>query len=308
MSDYTGELEKYLAAERLKRGHGPHAQDVKTILRCGAFVGSSIDYLASASRTMDVARDWIDQQEKSDQPVKNGRVIIADSLHGCKGRFERSWHAPHGGLWGCLVHADTLLPRSAMLLSLAIGVAACEAMHEFGGKGASLRWVNDILFGDKKVAGFLIETYHSVRWKESFQLIGFGINLNNSLFPDELVSIATSLREEVGEQIDISAFFHCFVVKLIWNIGLLHFYDATKPQWSLEAENTVHPIVAAWLTQSDSVGRDVVFGHDVIENPQFYGRVEGLTCDGGLRLLVENGQEVVEYSGEIRYRRGFRNN
>ncbi len=305
MSDCQVELRKYLESERLKRVGGFDSQDVEIILRYGSFIASSVDYLASASRTMDVARNWIDQCEKSGQSVENGRIIIADSLHGCTGRFQRSWHAPHGGLWGCLVHADTLLPRSAMLLSLAVGVAACEAIHEFGGEEASLRWVNDILFGDKKVAGFLIETHYSARWKEPFQLIGFGINLNNRSFPDELVSIATSLSEEVGQQIDISAFFYCFVAKLIWNIGLLHFYDATKPQWSLEAENTVHPVVAAWLTKSDSIGRVVAYGNDVIENPQFYGRVAGLTCDGGLRLLVENGKEIVEYSGEIRYKKDF---
>ncbi len=305
MSDYPVELQKYLAAERLTRAHGPYGQHMETILRYGAFVGSSIDHLASVPRTMDVARSWIDQHEKSDQPVENGRIIIARSLSGCKGRFQRCWHAPFGGLWGCLVHADTLLPRSAMLLSFAAGVAACEAIHAFGGEGASLRWVNDILFGDRKVAGFLIETHYSARWQEPFQLVGFAINVNNSTFPDKLASIATSLSQEVGGHINISAFFHCFVVKLIWNIGLLHFYDATEPQWSLEAEKKVHPLVAAWLAKSDSVGRDVVFGHDVVENPQFHGRVVGLTVDGGLRLLVENGKEIVEYSGEIRYKKDF---
>ena len=59
-------------------------------------------------------------------------VTLADRLHRSKGRFDRTWHAPAGGLWGCLLHVNTLLPQSRNLISLAVGVACCEAVREVG--------------------------------------------------------------------------------------------------------------------------------------------------------------------------------
>ena len=44
-----------------------------------------------------------------------------------------------------------------------------------------------------------------------------------------------------------------------------------------------------------------VFGFDVINNPQFQATVSGIEADGGLKLVLEDGTELVEYSGEIRY-------
>jgi len=45
----------------------------------------------------------------------------------------------------------------------------------------------------------------------------------------------------------------------------------------------------------------VGFGYDVIEKPQYTARVAGVSSDGGLRLVLDDGREITEYSGEIRY-------
>ncbi len=118
----------------------PMASHAEGILRYGSFVGSTVDGFEELPRAMQYARTMIDRTEQQGKSVHNGHVVVADCLTGSKGRFTRSWHAPQGGLWGCLVHANTLMPRSALLLSLAVGVAACENFSLFGADIAAIRW------------------------------------------------------------------------------------------------------------------------------------------------------------------------
>jgi BirA family biotin operon repressor/biotin-[acetyl-CoA-carboxylase] ligase len=112
---------------------------------------------------MDHARAHIVTAENANRSVASGMVIVAGSLSGPRGRFSRPWFAPAGGLWGCLIHANTLLPTSRRFLSLAVGVACFEAVRPAGAAVACLRWVNDVLIQGKKGAGFLIQGYSGPR-------------------------------------------------------------------------------------------------------------------------------------------------
>ncbi|MBM9606668.1 biotin--[acetyl-CoA-carboxylase] ligase [Desulfopila inferna] len=297
------EILRYLQEVELpERRSGALGDVADEIMRYGAFVGSSVECHPYLQRAMDHGRRYIDSLEKSGKAVPNGRIIVAETLTGPKGRFTRNWHAPRGGLWGCLLHANTLTPRSTMLLSLAVGIAACEAVRlEIGGNKTFLRWVNDVLIEGVKVAGFLIESYTGPRWGEQFHLVGFGINVNNRDFPGELRDIATSLRNRVAKEIDLKGFSLNFIAKLAWNIGLLYFVEARQTEWLQEDSSFSHPIIERWKELSDIVGQKVVFGHDVINSPQYSAVITGISPDGGLQMTLDDGSVVTEHSGEIRF-------
>jgi BirA family biotin operon repressor/biotin-[acetyl-CoA-carboxylase] ligase len=275
--------------------------EARKILRLGGFVGSQIDHHSSLARSMDQARVHIGDLEQNDHSVANGTAIIADTLRGPKGRFTRTWHAPIGGLWGNLIYISTLLPRFRLLVPIAVGVAGCEAVRASGADHAVVRWINDVLIDDMKVAGFLIEHFTGERSKEEYYLIGFGININNLEFPSELQKLATSLRQELGRSIDLETFSYCFLAKLSWNLGLLYYQEQIELEQTYNKDTDQHPLIRRWSELSDSLGRRVVFGFDVINNPQFQATVSGIEADGGLKLVLEDGTELVEYSGEIRY-------
>lgn len=283
---------------RRKEAMGNFADEV---VRYGSFVGSSVECHARLERAMNHARFHIDAMERGGRSVESGRVILAGTLSGSKGRFVRSWHAPDGGLWGCLIHADTLMPQSSMLLSLAVGVAACETIRQIGGDNAVLRWVNDVLIDGAKVAGFLIESHNGPVNGEQFHLIGFGINVNNRNFPTELSGTATSLCDVLGRNLTLKNFALHFIAKLVWNIGLLYFTEAKQPDWITAPENLEHPVIKRWKSLSDTLGKRVACGYDVIEKPQYYGVVSGIGLDGGLQMDLADGSSITEYSGEIRY-------
>lgn len=278
------------------------AGDSDTIFRIGAYVGSVIRVFSSLDRAMDKARDHIVSQETNGKPVANGSLILASSLSLSKGRFNRSWHAPPGGLWGCLILADTFLPLFRNLLPLIPGIACCEALHQEGAAAASVRWVNDVLLQGKKQAGFLIEGFRSPVHGENFHLLGFGLNLNNNSFPPELKETAVSLAQVLNRPINICSFALSFLAKLRYYTGLLLYEEE---QWlalgggdEYEGE---HPLIKRWKELSDTPGKRVCFGYDVVRNPQYEAVVTSIAGDGALVLKHDDGTISVEHSGEIRY-------
>ncbi len=274
----------------------------RRILRYGGFVGSVIERHVCLERTMISARKRIQAVEQAGGSVASGTVVLADSLSGSKGRFTRSWHAPVGGLWGSLTYVSTLLPHYRLLVPLALGVACCEAVQESGCGQAAIRWVNDVLVDGLKLGGFLSQSFTGDQSGEFYCLIGFGINVNNLDFPFALQASATSLKQQTGKHVDLEAFTYCFLAKLAWNLGLLYHQEQIDlARHSGEEDPFVHPLLQRWLALSDSIGRPVVFGFDVVKKPQYRAVVEGLSPDGGLRLILEDGSVTTEYSGEIRY-------
>lgn len=274
----------------------------RRILRYGGFVGSVIEHHDSLERTMPAAREQIQAVEQKGGSVASGTVILADSLSASKGRFTRSWHAPVGGLWGSLTYVSTLLPHYQLLVPLAVGVACCETVRESGCGQASIRWVNDVLVDGLKIGGFLSQSFTGDQSGECYCLIGFGINVNNLDFPFALQDSATSLRQQTGQRLDLETFTYRFLAKLAWNLGLLYHQEQIElDRFSSEEDPPGHPLLQRWLALSDSIGRPVVFGFDVVKKPQYRAVVEGLSSAGGLRLKLEDGSVTTEYSGEIRY-------
>lgn len=270
------------------------------IFRYGGFVGSVVEHHLSLDRTMLAARELISRHERAERSVSSGTTIIADMLTASKGRFTRSWHAPEGGLWGTLILVNTLLPAARQLLPLAAGIACCEAVRRCGVDGATIRWINDVLINGRKVGGFLCESFNGEWSGEEYCLIGFGINVNNRMFPPELQDNATSVSLSRMAPVDLLVFQCMFFAALSWNIGLLCYCEALTLRQE-EQEDTLHPLLQQWLALSDSIGRRVVYGFDVVTKPLYRAVVTGLADDGGLRLLLEDGVELIEHSGEIRY-------
>lgn len=295
-------LNDYVISVELPARTREYGQAADDIARYGAFIGSEIHVYPSLDRAMEQARIHITECEKNEKSVASGSLILAAKLSSSKGRFQRSWHAPLGGLWGCLLLADTFLPTFRNILPLIPGIACCEVLRQEGVPSATIRWVNDVLVNCKKQAGFLVEGFVSPIHNEQYHLLGFGMNVNNTGFPEELQGSATSLSQVLGESVNLCTFAMSFIAKMRWYIGLL-FYE--EKQWldrGGRGEYTdKHPILRRWVELSDTVGKRVSFGYDVVKNPQYEAMVTGLTHDGGLILEHDDGGVSIEHSGEVRY-------
>ena len=131
-------------------------------------------------------------------------MLVADEQTAGRGRGDRSWASPRGGLWATLLWPARLSPTGVLEgLGLRIGLALTRtverhlALHGHGDP-AKLKWPNDVFVGGKKIAGALTELYiyHSRTWI----LVGCGINADLSVsdLPGELAGTATTLRDLIG--------------------------------------------------------------------------------------------------------------
>lgn len=100
-------------------------------------------------------------------------AIRADTQSAGRGRFQRTWISDRGGLW---LSAVVPLGQGALerrTLPLAAGLAVCNALHELGLR-ARLRWPNDVMVNDRKLAGLLIDQF-----VPGLAVIGVGLNVTN---------------------------------------------------------------------------------------------------------------------------------
>ncbi len=281
--------------------YSPYDQDTaERILRYGAPVGSYLERYSRLDRCMDRLRVLLAGNDKRHGSLSTGTVIRADALTCSAGRFQRSWHAPPGGLYLALAWADTLLPDFSRLLPLAIGIA-CYEVVAVDGVSARLKWVNDVLVGGKKISGVLCETVITGN-QERYHLIGIGININNRQFPAELKSIATSLSLETGQLYELDNIFRDLLFRLQWNIGLLYHSEALFLSAD-ENERTgmENPVIQRWRALSDTPGRRICYGYDVQLQPLYQARVLNIDKNGSLLMELDDGSRIAESSGEIVY-------
>lgn len=117
-----------------------------------------------------------------------GTVVVADRQTAGRGRLGRDWVAEPGTSLLCSwIVRPSYAPEHWPLLSLAAGVAVVEAVASLGVR-AELKWPNDVVVGDRKLAGILAEA------GPGFVVVGLGLNVRQDSFPTGLP--ATSLLLE----------------------------------------------------------------------------------------------------------------
>lgn len=128
-------------------------------------------------------------------------VWIADEQTAGRGRGGHSWHSTRGdGLYVSVLVTPELPLDRALWLSLATGLAAQQAILSTTGIRIDVRWPNDLLCGQRKLGGILVETSVANAARASaalrYAVIGVGINVHHRSFPSDISSLATSLRLE----------------------------------------------------------------------------------------------------------------
>jgi BirA family biotin operon repressor/biotin-[acetyl-CoA-carboxylase] ligase len=136
-------------------------------------------------------------------------VVLADRQTGGRGRLDRSWASPSGGIWLSILLRPDVPPAEAPRFTLAAAVAVAEAARTAGVQ-AGIKWPNDVLVGgdqagpERKLAGVLTEMEGEAD-RVSWLVVGVGVNAN--VAPESLpTAAATSLSAELGQEIERFAF------------------------------------------------------------------------------------------------------
>jgi BirA family biotin operon repressor/biotin-[acetyl-CoA-carboxylase] ligase len=125
----------------------------------------------------------IDSTMRAAVALELGEAVLADEQTAGLGRHGHSWHSEAGNGIYC-----SIVLKPAPVLTLALGLATADAIAKSTGIACDLRWPNDVMIRDRKVAGILVQL------SGTKAIAGIGINVNHASFPPELAEEATSLR------------------------------------------------------------------------------------------------------------------
>jgi BirA family biotin operon repressor/biotin-[acetyl-CoA-carboxylase] ligase len=92
-----------------------------------------------------------------------------------RGRFQRRWISDHGGLWLSAVIPSEFNSADGRALPLVAGLAVFDALQSIGVERMRMRWPNDLLVDDRKLAGLLLDQF-----KTGLTVIGIGVNVFNA--------------------------------------------------------------------------------------------------------------------------------
>jgi len=214
--------------------------------------------------------------------ASEGTIVISDIQTGGRGRKNRTWSSPKGGLWFSIILYPNIAPDQAMILTMMSSIAITEAIDVITNISPVIKWPNDILINEKKVCGILTEIDTSSE-KINYAIVGVGINVNNDLVED-LQKNAISLKEAYGKVIIIEKLLKQ-ILKLLDN-----YYEIL-----MSGEREI--IQNKWLEYSNIIGRNV---NIVNGNKKFSGAVLNINENGSLIIKTKNGNEIVNV-GDLTY-------
>jgi len=160
-------------------------------------------------------------------------LVLTTRQSAGRGRKGNLWWSSGGALTFSWVVDDAHLPVSIErrpMVSLAAGLAVRDALLILMPSCPFvLKWPNDVLIGDRKVCGILVEQ-HSVGQRQAV-IIGIGVNVNNSMrdAPSEIAQRATSLFDLEGHTFDLSTVLIAILRRLTFRINQL----TTQPRLAL---------------------------------------------------------------------------
>ncbi len=220
--------------------------------------------------------------------AEEGEVVISESQEKGKGRLGRQWFSPPFlNLYLSVILRPNILPHQASLITLLAAVAAADAIREFSGLLPLIKWPNDILLRDRKVAGLLNEI-HSEMDRVHFVILGIGVNLNmdENTLSKEIRAVATSLKIEMGQTISRKVFLPFFLQEL-------------ERWYSIFLKEGSAAILKAWRDRAHIKGRRVKvtsFGETLV------GTAIDVDSDGALILETGDGKRKRVVAGDIDYK------
>ncbi len=214
---------------------------------------------------------------RAGEHLPEGEWLIADRQSAGRGRQGRTWFDGSGNFMGSTaIHIGPSDPSPATL-ALVIGLALYEAVQPMmdGTNTLRLKWPNDLMLNDAKLAGILLER------EGGAVVIGIGVNLAAA---PELPDRATIALSALGPAPDRDIFAANLAAALSAEIERWRFYG-------------LGPIVRRWEKAAHPQGTGLAV-HPPGEEP-ITGAFAGLTEDGALRLRLPDGAHRIIHAGDV---------
>jgi BirA family transcriptional regulator, biotin operon repressor / biotin---[acetyl-CoA-carboxylase] ligase len=244
-------------------------------------IGRKIYYFGTIDSTQNFAI------ELAKRPHENGSLVIADRQTQGRGRLNRKWVSPKGGIWMSILLRPNFEPSHTSLFPMATSLALAVSIEKTLKIKTELKWPNDITIKGNKVAGILIDASVESN-KIDYLIIGIGIN-----FKINPGTISKSIKQKK------------------YGIATLISKDqGTRPaelvqQFLLELEKTYNNILTGnvgtirkeWIKRSSTIGKNVTI---TTTTGTLKGKVTGIDKTGAL-ILSRNGIVQHVLAGDMTY-------
>ncbi|MDH5778960.1 MAG: biotin--[acetyl-CoA-carboxylase] ligase [Candidatus Bathyarchaeota archaeon] len=241
-------------------------------------IGQKIHYYGEVTSTNDVAK------ELAKSGVQEGTAILAATQTHGKGRRDRRWLSPTGGLWLSIILRPKLPARDSYQLTFMAAVAVAKTLRNLLKLNAEIKWPNDILVNERKVCGILTETSTSGT-TVNFAVVGIGVNTNIDLtsFPKELRASVTSLKAELKRPVAQDHLLRMLLKEL-------------ETYYTMLQQNQFEPILDEWkrLTTLFGAHVEVTSLEETIQ-----GVAVGVNQHGALEVLLQNGTLKKIVTGDV---------
>lgn len=220
------------------------------------------------------------------------RAVVAEYQTGGRGRRGRRWISPLGhGVCLSVSWAFEISPRDLSSLSLVVGVAVVRALARMGVDGVQLKWPNDIMAGDAKAGGILVE----VAGESGGPLravIGIGLNVRPA------TRIAAALRDEGGNAAAVGLDELPNGGRLSRNALVAALLNELHSSLQIFGKEGFGAFLETWRRFDYLAGAPVVVssGEDILR-----GTARGIGADGAL-LVEAHGRIVPVVAGDVTLR------
>jgi BirA family biotin operon repressor/biotin-[acetyl-CoA-carboxylase] ligase len=212
-----------------------------------------------------------------------GTIVIADHQSAGKGRQGRKWESHSGKnlLFSLLLRVHLTIERSGLLTFYA-AVAIARAVEQMLNLKIECKWPNDLFLNRKKFSGILLENSFKQNLL-NYSVIGCGINVNQNEFVGSFIHSPTSLSFETGKEINRILLFKEIIKQFDYLYNDI-------------AENDFKFVMEEWKSRFKMKGANVIAS---TADSSLKGTIKDISDDGGLRLVTENGEQLL-YKADIK--------
>ncbi|HLS23632.1 MAG TPA: biotin--[acetyl-CoA-carboxylase] ligase [Pseudogracilibacillus sp.] len=165
--------------------------------------------------------------------AEHGTIIVADEQTDSRGRVNKRWYsAKNKGLWLSIILRPSILPYLAPQLTLLTATVLADVLQSHCCITPQIKWPNDILINEKKVAGILTEM-QAEQDHVLYVIVGIGLNVNQTNFKTDLKDRATSLYLQTNKKWDLVPILQQLLrsFELKYDNYLLDGFQSVKAEW-----------------------------------------------------------------------------
>jgi len=183
-------------------------------------------------------------KEHAREGAEEGTIVVARTQTQGRGRFDRIWQSPAGGVYLSFILRPKASVKKTVLLPFVAALAVAKTIDAYGLQ-ATIKWPNDVRVNGKKIAGILLESETNGQ-ASTYVVVGVGINLNVDLkdLASDLRAYSTSISSEVGNPVDYHEFLKTFFMQF-------------ESSYRVFKEQRYERIIDEWKDHADTLGKTI---------------------------------------------------